>query len=131
MWASRWQDVKLVDSSELTEQLNDRASQYCMTNRFADADQAETPRVPPEIDIVADKTSGHRPLLVNFSADVTGKVDEFSWDFGDGKTSSQRNQLHTFSRIGVFRVRLTGTAGDDTISDEIQISTVVIPKQME
>jgi PKD repeat protein len=51
----------------------------------------------------ADNTSGTAPLTVNFSGDNSYDLDSFgsivaySWDFGDGTSSSQANPGHTFT----------------------------------
>ena len=61
----------------------------------------------------ADKDSGPAPLTVNFSSagseDADGDDLTFSWDFGDGATSTEANPTHTFTTAGTFNVRLTAT----------------------
>lgn len=36
-----------------------------------------------------------------------GTIAEWLWDFGDGATSTEQNPKHTFSKIGVYDVKLT------------------------
>ncbi|MFJ3497747.1 carbohydrate-binding protein [Streptomyces sp. NPDC086091] len=59
----------------------------------------------------ADKTSGALPLTVQFSSagssDPEGKPLTYSWDFGDGSTSTQANPSHTYTARGTFRPTLT------------------------
>lgn len=55
---------------------------------------------PPIALIRANRTSGRTPLKVNFYADrcydTDGKIISYSWDFGNGKTSTQMNPSSTF-----------------------------------
>lgn len=41
----------------------------------------------------------------NLSADATS----YSWDFGDGNTSTEENPVHTYAEEGAYDVTLTGT----------------------
>lgn len=43
------------------------------------------------------------------STDVDGSVEGYSWDFGDGATSSERNPAHGFAAAGTYTVALTVT----------------------
>ncbi|MEV7681189.1 carbohydrate-binding protein [Streptomyces sp. NPDC088341] len=59
----------------------------------------------------ADKTSGPTPLTVAFSSagssDPEGKALTYSWNFGDGATSTAANPSHTYTTTGTFRPTLT------------------------
>jgi uncharacterized repeat protein (TIGR01451 family) len=61
-------------------------------------------------------TSGTRPLTVNFTDQSTGNITTWSWDFGDGGTSTQQHPSHTYNTVGDFTVSLTvtGPVGSDT-----------------
>lgn len=48
---------------------------------------------------------------VNCSAPITG----WSWDFGDGNTSTQQNPRHSYAAAGTFNVRLTVTSANGTM----------------
>ncbi|MFF4622732.1 carbohydrate-binding protein [Nonomuraea jabiensis] len=65
----------------------------------------------PVAKAAADKTSGKAPLTVAFSSagssDPEGGALTYSWDFGDGATSTQANPSHTYSANGTFRPTLT------------------------
>ena len=60
----------------------------------------------------ANRTNGSAPLAVNFSAagssDPGGLALSFSWNFGDGTTSTQANPSHTYA-AGNFTAVLTVT----------------------
>ncbi len=67
----------------------------------------------PVAAVAADKTSGQAPLTVNFSsagsADPEGGAISYSWDFGDGSTSTAANPAHTYVANGAYNVKLTVT----------------------
>ncbi|RME95456.1 MAG: PKD domain-containing protein, partial [Bacteroidetes bacterium] len=78
---------------------------------------AVTPCVQaPTAGFTASPTSGVRPLMVQFTDQSTGDITSWSWDFGDGGTSSQQNPSHTYTSAGTYTVRLTvtGPGGSDT-----------------
>ena len=58
-------------------------------------------------DLAAAPTTGAAPLTVQFADRSTGGPQSWSWDFGDGATSSARNPVHTYTSPGTYTVRLT------------------------
>jgi chitodextrinase len=52
-------------------------------------------------------TSGAGPLPVNFTSTSTGTIGTYSWNFGDGSTSSAQNPSHTYAANGRYTVTLT------------------------
>ena len=54
-------------------------------------------------------TSGPIPLTVVFTDASTGGPTSWSWDFGDGGTSTLRNPSHTYTVAGNYTVNLTVT----------------------
>ena len=52
----------------------------------------------------------------------------YSWDFGDGSTSSAENPVHTYTSGGVFSVKLTASnsEGSKTKSSDVSISGGVV-----
>ncbi len=83
--------------------------------------------LPPSADFSATPTSGCAPLTVNFTDQSTGDIDSWSWDFGDGGTSSAQNPSYTYNTVGTYTVTLTvtGPGGSDTATktDYITVST--------
>ena len=53
--------------------------------------------------------SGTNPLLVDFTDLSTGPVTSWSWDFGDGGSSTLQNPSHTYTSAGTFFVSLSVT----------------------
>ena len=72
----------------------------------------------------ASRTSGPPPLIVNFTDQSTGEITLWSWDFGDGSTSTVQNPTHTYEEPGSYTVSLTvsGTGGSDTKTKADHIS---------
>ena len=64
----------------------------------------------------AEPLSGPAPLTVSFTDLSRGNVDSWSWDFGDGGTSFERDPEYTYNVPGVYSVTLTvdGAGGHDT-----------------
>ncbi len=69
----------------------------------------------------ASPASGTVPFLVNFTADATGGVSPYtySWDFGDGSSSSEQNPTHTYTSAGDYTALLTVT---DSLANEASAS---------
>src|SRR6266550_4052041 len=63
--------------------------------------------VPLTTDFAASPTSGTAPLAVSFTDVSTGGPTSWSWNFGDGNTSTQQNPTHTYSTAGTYSVSLT------------------------
>jgi PKD repeat protein len=88
----------------------------------------------PNADFVADKTKGIMPFTVKFTDISTGKPTQWTWDFGDGATSTEQNPTHTFTTKGTsstntFTVILTvaNANGDDTAKKVDYITVTQTP----
>jgi PKD repeat protein len=79
---------------------------------------------PPVASFNCDKTSGNVPLTVNFTSTSQGKISSFSWDFGDGGTSTDIDASHTYNNAGSYTVQLTvtGPGGSNSSSKTITAS---------
>ncbi len=66
-----------------------------------------TPPVLPVVDFTGSPRAGFVPLEVNFTDQSVGTFSNWSWDFGDGNTSPERNPVHTYVTGGLFSVNLT------------------------
>ena len=60
--------------------------------------------------------TGEAPLTVTFTDSSTGVISDWSWDFGDGGTSTAQNPTHNYTTSGTYTVALTvtGPGGSDT-----------------
>jgi PKD repeat protein len=100
---------------------------------YDDLDQAGTATVlitvtssnnPPVASPTATPTSGPAPLPVQFTAnasDPDGDTLAYSWDFGDGTTSTEANPLHTYATAGTYVAWLTVSDGQAQISTSLTI----------
>ncbi len=61
---------------------------------------------------------------IQFSDASTGYPSAWSWDFGDGKTSSEQNPSHVFATAGTFKITLTAinALGSGTASQDVLVS---------
>lgn len=82
----------------------------------------------PLVSFTAIGTKGVAPLRVQFQDQSRGQITSWSWDFGDGATSSERNPTHFYRAPGIYDVRLraSGPAGSGT-SARTQMVTVSRP----
>ncbi|AKJ38402.1 PKD domain-containing protein [Methanosarcina barkeri] len=55
----------------------------------------------------ADVVNGNSPLTVQFTDTSTGTPTNWTWDFGDGKTSTEQNPTHIYKSEGNYTVKLT------------------------
>jgi PKD repeat protein len=69
--------------------------------------------------------SGFNTNFSNFTdfRNYSGPYAEYSWDFGDGETSTLASPTHTYADIGEYNVTLTATKGGQTstFSDKVTI----------
>ncbi|WP_141241588.1 PKD domain-containing protein, partial [Methanosarcina spelaei] len=77
----------------------------------------------------ASTTSGKAPLNVKFTDKSTGTPTKWKWNFGDGKTSTQQNPTHKYSKAGIYTVKLTVTnaAGSNTVTKSNYITVTAKP----
>ncbi len=68
-----------------------------------------TAPAPPVANFAGSPASGSYPLTVNFTDLSTGAPTSWSWNFGDGGTSTAQNPSHTYNSIGTYTVSMTAT----------------------
>ncbi|MGH8041692.1 MAG: PKD domain-containing protein [Rudaea sp.] len=83
---------------------------------------------------VANFTFTTNGLTANFtdtSTDVGGTINQWSWDFGDGGTSTQQNPPHTYTLANTYNVKLTVTdsvsGNPSSITKPVTVSGVIGP----
>ncbi len=116
------------------------AGNYCVTvvNGFGCAtvacDNIDASSMPPVPDFTADETESCGFLTVQFTDLSSNSPISWSWDFGDGETSTEQNPQHIYNSAGTYTVELTATNSYGTESysltdyitvyDELVISEV-------
>ena len=63
--------------------------------------------ITPNFQVLPD--SGMQPLSVTFINQTQGANLYFSWDFGDGTTSTLENPVHIYTNPGIYSVSLTAS----------------------
>ncbi|MBN4081658.1 PKD domain-containing protein [bacterium AH-315-C07] len=69
--------------------------------------------------------------VVTFSDQSSNNPDSWSWDFGDGNSSTLQNPNHTYVTLGTYNVCLSATnfGGTDTFCDSVKaVSSIGISK---
>jgi PKD repeat protein len=81
-------------------------------------------RLGPQADFVLSSQEGEAPLLVSFEDRSAGDVTSWSWDFGDGTTSSDRHPTHVYPASGAYEVILvvTNAWGSDSCAHTLVVS---------
>lgn len=76
-------------------------------------------------DFTYSPVGGCVPLEVQFTDTSQGGPTSWSWNFGDGGTSTEQNPIHTFNSGGSFEVLLVASKGTGThaINQVIQVSS--------
>ena len=80
-------------------------------NQLPDVDFSYTPINPITENIIyfSDK-----------SVDCDGYISSWSWNFGDGNTSTDRNPTHKYSQNGTYQIKLTVKDNDGDYSEKIK-----------
>jgi len=114
---------------------------YTVRLRVTDDDGAET-SVEHAVTVVATNqrpTAEFTPSCINLdcqftdqSTDPDGTIVSWSWEFGDGGSSTLQNPTHSFGGPGTYKVRLTVT--DDrgesrSIDHDVQVTAPPPPNQ--
>jgi hypothetical protein len=63
--------------------------------------------------------------IIQFTDNNSVDYDTYVWDFGDGTTSTNINETHSYSSPGTYTVRLTVTDTNTNISNTMQQNIVI------
>ncbi|WP_433617871.1 PA14 domain-containing protein [Dactylosporangium sp. CA-139114] len=84
----------------------------------------------PVVHAAADSTGGPAPLTVHFSSAGTSDPDgddlTYTWDFGDGSSSTAPNPAKVYANVGVYPATLTVSDGTSTVASRpivVQVGT--------
>lgn len=87
-------------------------SDYGSRGQFTLSGSLITPTSQPPVAVLDSSApiSGRAPIAINFSslgsADPDGTIAGYSWDFGDGTTSTEAMPVHTYAAAGNYTVSL-------------------------
>lgn len=98
---------------------SDAAMRVLLVDRFEPPHAAFdfTPPSPAILDPV---------FFADDSSDADGKIVAWAWDFGDGRSSRERNPAHRYADPGLFAVTLTVT-DDDGLTGVLRRDIHVVP----
>lgn len=88
---------------------------------------------PLAMSLSASPSTGTVPLTVSFRGSATGGSSpySFSWNFGDGQSSTSQNPEHTYSLAGNYTATLTVTDSQDAnASKSAAISVITAPSEL-
>ena len=74
----------------------------------------------------ANITSGCSPLVVSFQDQSTGSPIKWSWDMGNGATSTLQNPSTTYISTGTYSVKLTVTYANGTTSTQTKTAFITV-----
>jgi serine protease len=112
--------------------LHSRSQTYGTPNRLlytlnftADGGDPPPPANVPPVAAFTFSCSGLTCSFTDASTDSDGSIVAWSWNFGDGATSSAQNPSRTFAAGGTYTVTLTVTDDDgatDAVSQSVTVS---------
>ena len=90
---------------------------------------ASAPTIPLVASCTASPVSGEVPLTVNFTSNATGGTQPYtySWNFGDGTSSSEQNPTYNYSQAGDYTVHLTVTDSESNQDNDSVIINASAP----
>ena len=113
-FASMSRDVAVTDG--FVRLTNPNADQGYTAINYVIITTVETGSEPPVADFWVNYNTGNEDLPCQFTDISTNSPTSWSWDFGDGGTSTLQNPSHLYTEPGVYTVSLTVTnsEGSDT-----------------
>ena len=87
------------------------------------ANSCDKVKPTPVASFTMDKSDALSGELITF-LNNSKYASKYSWDFGDGNTSTKENPTHSYSENGYFNIILTaiGDGGENSVSETIVIS---------
>ncbi len=86
-------------------------------------------QTPPTAQFTGAPTAvciGSAVNFVNQSTNGTAPITGWSWDFGDGNSSTQTNPAHTYGAAGTYTVTLVVTASNGQADPEVKVNYITV-----
>ncbi|SEM29429.1 Por secretion system C-terminal sorting domain-containing protein [Aquimarina amphilecti] len=103
-------EIDGVGEGNLSNGYSDYSSigNYYISGKYIPGDNNQPP--------IANFEAATNCSTVNFNSTTINNVSAYTWDFGDGNTSTEQNPTHTYINSGTYTVSLTtaNSAGEDT-----------------
>jgi len=99
---------------------------FALPADLADKIFADAFEIPPVAGF-DDLAHGLAVTFTDQSVDAVGTIGSWTWDFGDGGTSTLQNPVHTFAAGGTYTVKQTVVDGTTGESDVASKSVNVVP----
>ena len=133
------ESLRFAASNNTDPRTNGRSYRYCVpatasattalatSPQRASATAALASTTAPTVNFSASPTSGTASLAVTFTNSSSGNVTSYSWNFGDGSTSTEQNPVHTYATSGIYSVILTATGPGGTNTETGSITVLSRP----
>ena len=133
-------DVAKQTSSTLSNLLEGQTYYYAVTaydssrveSAYSNQATSTVPFSAPSANFSANKSTGAAPLAVTFTSTSSGTITGYSWNFGDGTSSTAQNPAHSYSTAGTYTVILSvsGPGGSNSLTKAgyITVSSAGAPK---
>ena len=81
-----------------------------------------------QADFTFSPTNPNAGTSVQFTDKSTGNITSWSWNFGDGTTSTQKNPVHAYSTAGSYNVTLTVSDGttSNSMTQTISVKATIV-----
>ena len=100
---------------------------YSVSETTSAVIEVEEPTAPV-VSVSADITKAYAPRTIHFESEVTGGIPEdyaYTWDFGDGNTSTDASPDHAYESAGTYTVKLTVTNNGGNTASRAELTIIL------